>query len=205
MIRSNQTLPAPPAPSTLQFPPIEQRHAWVIQAAAHVHVCAVQVAQNLCVSLNLRRKIATQFEQCSFRIEAVPISGFIIRGLIVNDPPGSVAGRGLRRRPGAEDAIDLYCAQFAGNDSGPSRFTCGIAVRSENPLRLRIIGGAKNDFERLFGDAVGMGCINAVGAKFRGDARQQAGERRPSNCTDLGYKKMREMLKQFVNGFSERA
>ncbi len=136
----------------LQLPPIEQRHARIVQAAAYRRICAVQVTQKLCVSLNLRSEFAAQFRQRGFGIETV-----LVRSLVIDDPPGGDVVGGLRRGTGAEDAIDLHRAQTTRNYTRPSRFACGIGVRSENPLRLRIIGGEENHLERLSGECDRLG------------------------------------------------
>ena len=136
----------------------------------------MQVAQKLCVSLNLRREAAAQFGQRGFRIETVLVRGLVVRCLVIDDPPGGVVVGRLRRGAGAEDAIDLHGAQTARNNARPAHLARGISVRSENPLRLRIIGGAENDIERLRGDAIGLAGVDARGANVCGDARLQTGE-----------------------------
>ena len=112
---------------------------------------------------------------------------------------------GLRRGPGAEDAIDLHGAQTARDYARPARLARGIGVRSQNPLRLRVIGGVENHLERLCGDAIGLAGVDAEGAEVCGDARLHAGERLTSSFIRFRGEKLRETLKQLVNGFTERA
>ena len=120
--------------------------------------------------------------------------GLIVRGFVIDDPPG-VASRGERRGSGAKNAIDLHRAQAARGNARPSRFTCGIGMRCENPFCLRVITSAKNDPKCMCGDALGLGRVDSQGAKVCGDTRLDARERRLGDFTFFRNAKLREILK----------
>ena len=128
-----------------------------------------------------------------------------MRGLVIDDPPRGVVVGGLRRGPCAKDTINLHGAQTARNHSRPARLARSIRVRSENPLRLRVSGGAENHLERLCGNAIGLAGVDAEDAEVCGDARLHADERLTSDFTCFRGEKLCEMLKQLVYGFTQRS
>ena len=98
------------ADSGLNFPPIEQQHARVVESGADGCVIAVKIAQDCGIGFELRREEVAQFGKSSDRVVCVFVGGFV-----VDDPPAIVAIL-LRRGAGAED--------LSGHARRPERMAC---------------------------------------------------------------------------------
>jgi len=183
----------------LDFPPIEQHHAGIVERGAEDCVLAMQVAQDVGIGFELGREETAELGQRGGCVDIVGVGG-----LVIHDPPRFIAFR-ERIKPGAEDAVHANRGEPSGDDSGPADFAAGIGVGRENPLGLGVVCGFERKLERLGGNLTGQGRIEAGSAHLGSDARFALRKSGAGGIPIQGGAEPRQLFKERMDGGSQHA